>query len=289
MTLVRLLASRVRRVLALPRTLRHRALHQAGACSVCGRASRFLAHSTNLKESLHCVRCGAWMRVRLLADVLLELFARGQARSLAELVRAPGFRALALYEAQASGPLHVFLRQCPGYRCSEYLPGVAPGATRGGVRCEDLQALTFADGSLDLVLHASVLEHVPRPQRALEESFRVLAPGGTLVFEVPMTDRGVPGLRATSRVRVDASSGQDVHLLEPSYHDDPLRPDGALVYTDFGLDLVPRLAAIGFEARLEVRPLAHSSMSHAVIVIARKPLPDTHRGPSAGETRPAPR
>lgn len=265
------LRTRVRRVLAWPRTLRHRRWHQAGWCSVCGRRSRFLAHQANLKESLHCVRCGAWQRVRLLADVLLQEFARAGARSLAELVREPAFRALAVHEAQASGPLHAVLRALPGYVGSEYLAGVAPGRVRAGVRCEDLQALSFADRSLDLALHSSVLEHVPRPERALAESFRVLRPGGRLVFEVPMTDVGVPALRARSVVRVDTTRGVDVPLLPRVFHDDPLDPRGALVYTDFGTDLVERLAALGFEVRLVVKELPHSSMSHAVVVVARRP------------------
>jgi len=263
------LKARVRRVLSLPRTLRHRRLHQRGRCTVCRRESRFLAHSTNLKESLHCVHCHAWLRVRLVAEVLVKTFSRGEAAALCELVREPAFRGLSVFEAQARGPLHAFLRELSGYVCSEYFAGVPSGASRDGVRCEDLQALSFADASLDLVLHASVLEHVPDPGRALTESFRVLRPGGTLLFEVPMTEPGVPGLRARSVVRVDASTG--VPRLPPVYHDDPLDPRGALVYTDFGTDLLERLGALGFEPRLEVRALPQSSMSHAVVVVARRP------------------
>jgi SAM-dependent methyltransferase len=188
-------------------------------------------------------------------------------------VREPTFRERSVFEAQASGPLHAVLRALPRYVCSEYFAGAAPGTVRDGVRCEDLQALSFADASLDLVLHSSVLEHLPRPQRALAEAFRVLRPGGHLVFEVPMTDGGIPGLREKSVLRVDTSTGMDVPLLPRVYHDDPLSARGALVYTDFGTDLLALLGALGFEARLEVRALAHSSMSHAVVVIARKPGP----------------
>jgi SAM-dependent methyltransferase len=265
------LRTRVRRVLVLPRTLRHRARHERGRCSVCGKASRFLAHSDNLKESLHCARCGAWMRVRMIADVLVATFSRAGAASVAELVHEREFRELAIHEAQASGPLHAMLCATPRYLCSEYLPGVEPGATRHGLRCEDLQATSFPAASLDLVLHSSVLEHVPHPDRALAESFRVLRAGGHLVFEVPMTDPGVRGLRPRSVKRVDASSGRDVHLLPPLHHDDPLRPEGALVYTDFGMDVVTRLSELGFDAHIESRELHGSTMSHATVVVARKP------------------
>ena len=47
------------------------------------------------------------------------------------------------------------------------------------------QALPFADGSLDAVVSASVLEYVPDPGAVLAECARVLRPGGVLVCTVP--------------------------------------------------------------------------------------------------------
>jgi SAM-dependent methyltransferase len=47
------------------------------------------------------------------------------------------------------------------------------------------QALPFADGSLDAVVSASVLEYVPDPGAVLAECARVLRPGGALVCTVP--------------------------------------------------------------------------------------------------------
>jgi SAM-dependent methyltransferase len=46
----------------------------------------------------------------------------------------------------------------------------------------DAQALGFTDGSFDVVLCTEVLEHVPEPQRAVDEMFRVLKPGGRLLL-----------------------------------------------------------------------------------------------------------
>lgn len=207
----------------------------------------------------------------MIADVLLQTYSEAGAESLPELVREPAFRELAIYEAQASGPLHTILGECPNYVCSEFFAGVTPGSLRDGVRCEDLQALSFSDASLDIVMHSSVLEHVPRPQDAFSESHRVLRGGGRLIFEVPMTDRGIPGMRPKSVVRVETSSGRDIHVLEPAYHDDPLNPDGVLVYTDFGLDVEERLKNVGFQVKLESRRLDRSSMSHSVVVVATKP------------------
>ena len=46
----------------------------------------------------------------------------------------------------------------------------------------DAQALGIADASFEVVLCTEVLEHLPEPQRAIDEIFRVLAPGGHLVL-----------------------------------------------------------------------------------------------------------
>jgi SAM-dependent methyltransferase len=47
------------------------------------------------------------------------------------------------------------------------------------------RALPFAEGSLDAVVSASVLEYVPDPCAVLDECARVLRPGGVLVCTVP--------------------------------------------------------------------------------------------------------
>lgn len=56
--------------------------------------------------------------------------------------------------------------------------------TRGhGVRIiGDAQALGIRDDAFPVVLCTEVLEHLPEPQRAIDEMFRVLAPGGTLLL-----------------------------------------------------------------------------------------------------------
>lgn len=46
----------------------------------------------------------------------------------------------------------------------------------------DAEALPFPDASFDLVIGHAFLHHLPDPEAALQDAFRVLAPGGTLVI-----------------------------------------------------------------------------------------------------------
>ena len=46
----------------------------------------------------------------------------------------------------------------------------------------DGRALGFADGAFDVVVFHTTLSHIPHPDRALSEAFRVLRAGGTLAI-----------------------------------------------------------------------------------------------------------
>jgi SAM-dependent methyltransferase len=52
-------------------------------------------------------------------------------------------------------------------------------------RHDDIEALGFDDGSFSAVVCWSVLEHVPRPERAIAEMHRVLRPGGEAWVQLP--------------------------------------------------------------------------------------------------------
>lgn len=211
-----------------------------GTCSVCGADARFVRNSWVLprdlariapqgfadRESLLCAACGSSKRVRLLADVLLELYGNG-ASSIARLVEEDGFRALEIAELNAVGRMHSFLAPLPRLTHAEYPE-------------QDIQALTYADASFDLVLTSETLEHVVDFRRALAETRRVLRPGGRHVFTVPLDPR---------LARTRSREG-----LEPVHHGrggGPFalvtRRNDMLAYTDFGLDLPDLLREAGFE------------------------------------------
>lgn len=211
-----------------------------GICRVCGNKAVFapIKPGHSLRET-RCSSCKASRRTRDLARVLAHLAGGPDCRTLPEAL--PAMAGWRIFEAQATGPLHDRLGTLPGYVCSEYVPErTAPGSrTPEGLRCEDLERLTFADGAFDLVVTQDVFEHVTDPWRAFDEVWRILAPGGRHVFTVPINE-GHP-----TTPRVSFASGQREDLLPPVHHGDPMRQGGSLVVTDYGDDLPQRLTRRG--------------------------------------------
>lgn len=213
-------------------------------CLVCGRLSLARIESDNLRETGRCVRCGASNRQRQVASVILSGLGPLRCRSLAQLGATTE---ASIYNTEAQGAIHGALSPASGYRCSEYLsPDARGGTVVDGVEHQDLSALTYADGSFDLAISGDVLEHVPDPYRAHGEIRRVLRDGGRHVFTVPFDHRECLD-QTRARRRPD---GTVEHLAEPQYHLDPVHPDGALVYTIFGLEMLVRLRRLGFGVRV---------------------------------------
>jgi len=220
---------------AIPRVICGR-----GTCAVCGAETDFTLKRAgfSLRETA-CGSCGSSRRNRDLAAGILETYGLDPSGSLAS--HLPALSRLAIFEAQADGPVHRVLRHLPGYRSAEFLDGVPRGASNAaGIRCEDLERLTFPGGSFDLVITQDVFEHVARPEAAFREIARILKPGGCHLFTVPLHEG-----RAT-RTRVRPAGDGVEHLVPPVYHGDPLRSSGSLVFTDFGDDLPALLEPLGF-------------------------------------------
>jgi SAM-dependent methyltransferase len=228
-----------------------------GRCAVCGAVGRQVRNGWVLsgdlrrrygaaladRESLFCEHCGCSLRVRRIAEVLVSLYGTAAA-TLAELVREDAFRALRIAEINSVGRMHPILAEAPGLVHVEYPE-------------EDIQALSWADASFDLVLTSETLEHVPDPRRALRETLRVLHPGGRHVFTVP-----VEASLADTRSRAG---------LPPEHHGrggGPFalvtRRADMLVHTDFGGDLVDVVRAEGFD-------VATDGEGIELVVVATRP------------------
>jgi SAM-dependent methyltransferase len=198
----------------------------------------WVAVTTDCKRNtFFCRYCGSVARNRQLARTILDLFpTRPASRSLAEFARRTR---ITLLHTCASGALHEALRVAPGYRVSEFYDGVLSGTDVNGVTCQDLEATTFRDATFDLVITEDVLEHVSDSERVCRELRRILRSGGYHVATLAVRwDQP----RTVRRARL--VDGRVEHLLPAEYHGDPNRAEGALVFFDFGADVVERYLSL---------------------------------------------
>ena len=182
-----------------------------------------------------------------MAAVLIQTFVRMSGiscKSFAELLWNEEFRRLRIAEINACGALHAYLKDHPNLNYSEWMSTAKPGEVHDGVRCEDLQGLTYPDNYFDIILTSETLEHVPDPDRAWREIYRTLKGGGCHIFTIPI----VPWQRET-RHRARIVGGMREDLLEPAYHG-PWGREDMLVYTDFGMDVIEKLNGIGLSTEV---------------------------------------
>ena len=184
-------------------------------------------------------RCGGSRRNSDLAKIIIDTFSSNKDISLSNA--EPYLKNLKIFEAQASGPVHNKLKKLPNYICSEYLDDIPPGHTnKDGILCENLQDLSFPDETFDLIISQDVLEHVECPDKAFSEIFRVLKHGGYHIFTIPYHEGNL-----TLR-RIVVEKGERIDKNHQIYHGDPIRKEGALVFTDFGYDMNNMIENLGF-------------------------------------------
>jgi glycosyltransferase involved in cell wall biosynthesis len=226
----------------------------SGFCCICGKATQFLTsfmYSTgpapdgrpmpNWREHMQCEHCGLVNRMRAALHVLHTV--------------VPPVASSRIYITEATTGTYQWMKaRYPELVGSEYFgPDHAPGSTVNGTRHEDVMGLSFPDSSFDLALSFDVLEHVPYPDAAFRQLFRILRPGGALLFSVPFaTDRYDSIIRASI-----GADGELVHHMEPEFHGNPVDPEGgALCFQYFGWKMLDDLRRVGFS---KVRALAYWS------------------------------
>ena len=224
-------------------------------CPFCG-FSVFVKLNSN-ESGIRCIRCTA-STVHLSMGFVLRNFSLD-------------FSDIDVCEFSARGPFAEYLRRVSrSFSGSEYYEGVRPGRFVDCIRCEDLQYLTYADSSFDLVTHTEVMEHVADDARAFSELRRVLRPGGCMLFTVPLS-----GLACTIE-RARLLDGKIEHILDPIYHADPQRPEsGILAFRDYGYDILDRLVTAGFVDCAILVPLHRIPWLRAhEVIYARRPCDD---------------
>ena len=190
-----------------------------GTCPICEKRTVFVKEGPWLRNQFLCYRCGSIPRWRALIHVLETRF--------------PGWREKEIHESSPGGPASSKLaRECKRYTPTHFFPDVVPGDLKAGIRCENLETQTFADGSFDLVVTSDVFEHVLDPAHAFAEIARTLRTGGAHVFTVPWYWWKETLVRA-----VRAEDGQIKNLEPPDYHRNPIDESGSLVVTEWGQQL----------------------------------------------------
>lgn len=211
-------------------------------CPVCGRLAKLTIASGSLRENCICNNCHSINRQRQIAYVITK---RMGLRSINDLAKLDDF---VVYNTESSGALHSRLLQLNNYLFSEFFgSNHKSGDMVNSIMHQDLMALSFKDESVDLVISSDVFEHVSDPYKAHEEIYRVLKLGGKHVFTVPFY---LMDYLDENRAQMDLG-GEVTHLKEPMYHEDPVREkEGALVFNIFALEMIVKLAKIGFRTNM---------------------------------------
>jgi SAM-dependent methyltransferase len=184
-------------------------------CTCCRQKVAFKITGPWLRDQYICLSCGSIPRQRAL-NLMLDTY----------------FPQWAKLEIHESSPSNDFVaRWCERYTKSQFYDNAPLGGSIHGIRCENLERLSFEDERFDIFITQDVMEHVFHPEKAIKEIMRVLKPGGAHVFTTPKHK----SVRQSYR-RAIIKNGKVQHLLEPQYHGNPIGDGRALVTWDYGDD-----------------------------------------------------
>ena len=234
---------------------------------MCGWVGRF-EHRDSTKAAgsdFACDRCGTRLRYRDEAFAIVDEYGETASSSLDDVCNGV-LSNFALHYVGVSGPLRAKLMTLDGFTESALEPPTGQGFKPFRRAYQDLQSLGFVDAAFDLVVSSHIMEHVPDPDRAFGEVRRVLRAGGRYIFSMPMRPSGATIVRAVTR------DGEIEHRQPEHFHNSP--SGGALVFNDFGEDLVDRMPDLGFSATIK-RPTGNMDGYLNAVVVARKL--DTHQ------------
>jgi len=186
-----------------------------GYCHCCRQQTAFIIEGSWLRDQYLCTNCFSIPRQRHI-QYILDTHIRG-------------WDSLQIHESSPSNDL--ISRHCRYYSFSQYFESEEKGAVIDGIRSENLESLTFPDGSFDLFITQDVFEHIFSPHLAAKEIMRVLKPGGAHVFTVPK-ERYLPA----SRPRARLVNSEIEYLDDPVYHGSPVGDGKALVTWEYGDD-----------------------------------------------------
>jgi SAM-dependent methyltransferase len=246
------------------------------SCNICGARSTLLYDFPNVKnrqehmigllrETLQCRKCGSTMRNRCLADAALKVF--DHALSIKELAANEKLD-LRILDTDSFSVMAQLLSHHKNYVRTSFIPDQPFGKELEENRYNvNLENITFADNSFDMILTSDVAEHIRDINAAHQEIYRVLKPGGVYIFTVPYD----PASHAHHTL-VDTSQQEDIFLVPKQLHGDPLT-GGILAYRVFGQAIFKDLQDIGFSVEFHDINNANNGLFDGDVFTATKLSP----------------
>lgn len=223
-------------------------LYFPGWCAVCKKDVDFLIDNkwsagenyVNLRERLVCPECNLNNRMRAMAEMMEERidFSKDAVYMYEQVTY--------FYESMKTRISNLVGSE---YLGEQYSSGYI---NKKGIRHEDATSLSFEDESFKFIISNDVFEHVSDIHKTLQEAYRVLKPGGTMLVSVPFYYD-----YQTSVKRAEYREGELMYLEPPVYHGNPVDDGGSLVFYDYGWDLFDWIREAGFSD-------AYFTMSYSV-------------------------
>jgi SAM-dependent methyltransferase len=149
-----------------------------------------------------------------------------------------------IYSPEALSPFALMVRgRFPRFVGSEYTDDPAMRSELYPIEVQDLLALTLRSDSFDAVVVNDVFEHLPDIPAGLGEITKILKCGGVLISTFPFAAFSQHG-----PIKAKRTISGDEHFDRPEYHDDPMRPGGALVYQIPGWDILDACRTAGLSS-----------------------------------------
>jgi len=207
-----------------------------GFCSICNSWEPFTISPPttewiNLRNRILCNRCGFSGRHRASYQAMAASPAWQNGTVLVMEAVTNYYRLLSSRFPRVIGT---------EYLADDMLPGQIGEFSGQMIRHEDMMNMSFDTNSLDAIYHGDVLEHIPDMVKGLKECYRVLKPGGELVFTVPFYSE-----RETTLIRAEIIDGKRIDHYPPAYHGNPLSNEGVLVFSEPGLNFLDLLSSMG--------------------------------------------
>lgn len=194
-----------------------------GFCECCGTNTKFSSEQEYLREHYLCGNCGCVPRERAIMHVINNCISDWPNKAIHE--SSPGARGASIK----------LRNDCDMYISSHYW---ADETYREEPHINiNLEKQKFDDEQFDLVVTQDVFEHIPNPERAAQEIYRTLKPGGFLIQTVPLVNQ----FRPTQQWACIDGQGEIRWFYEPDYHGNPIGDGRSPVFWHFGYDLASSL------------------------------------------------